>query len=50
MDSKSECLELILTGRNALPKILEKADLVTEMKSLKYYYDRGIRDRISSER
>jgi len=50
MDSKPEHLELILTGRNALPKILEKADLVTEMKSLKHYYDQGVRDRVSSER
>lgn len=50
MDSKPETMELILTGRNALPKILEKADLVTEMKNLKHYYDKGIPDRISSER
>jgi cob(I)alamin adenosyltransferase len=50
MDSKPDYLELILTGRNALPKILEKADLVTEMKCLKHYYDQGVRDRISSER
>jgi cob(I)alamin adenosyltransferase len=50
IDSKPDHLELILTGRNALPKILEKADLVTEMKSLKHYYDQGVRDRISSER
>ena len=50
MDSKPETMELILTGRNALPKVLEKADLVTEMKNLKHYYDKGIPDRISSER
>lgn len=50
MDSKPEKMELILTGRNALPKVLEKADLVTEMKNLKHYYDKGIPDRISSER
>jgi cob(I)alamin adenosyltransferase len=50
IDSKPEYLELILTGRNALPKILEKADLVTEMKCLKHYYDQGVRDRLRSER
>jgi cob(I)alamin adenosyltransferase len=50
MDSKPETMELILTGRNALPKVLEKADLVTEMKKLKHYYDKGIPGRISSER
>ncbi len=50
MDSKPKNMELILTGRNALPKILDKADLVTEMKNLKHYYDKGVPDRISSER
>jgi cob(I)alamin adenosyltransferase len=33
---------LILTGRNARPEILEKADLVTEMVDRKHYYDKGI--------
>ena len=42
IDSKPETLELILTGRNAKPEILEKADLVTEMVERKHYYKRGI--------
>jgi cob(I)alamin adenosyltransferase len=42
IDSKPECMELILTGRNAKPEILERADLVTEMVERKHYYDRGI--------
>ncbi len=42
IDSKPETLELILTGRNANPEILEKADLVTEMVERKHYYKRGI--------
>lgn len=50
MDSKPEQMELILTGRNAHPEVLEKADLITEMKNLKHYYDNGIPDRISTER
>ncbi len=42
IDSKPETVELILTGRNAHPKVLEKADLVTEMVERKHYYKRGI--------
>ncbi len=32
---------IILTGRNAPPEILQKADLVTEMKNIRHYYDKG---------
>ena len=42
IDSKPETVELILTGRNAKPEILEKADLVTEMVELKHYYKNGV--------
>jgi cob(I)alamin adenosyltransferase len=34
--------ELALTGRGAPPLVLERADLVTEMRSVKHYYDRGV--------
>ncbi len=34
--------ELIMTGRAAHPDIIEQADLVTEMKELKHYYQAGI--------
>jgi len=50
MDAKPRGMELILTGRYALPDIIEKADLVSEIKNLKHYYDQGIPDRISTER
>ncbi len=42
IDSKPENVELILTGRNAKPEIMDKADLVTEMVDRKHYYDNGI--------
>ncbi len=42
IDSKPGTIELILTGRNGRPEILEKADLVTEMVERKHYYTRGI--------
>jgi cob(I)alamin adenosyltransferase len=42
IDSKPETIELVLTGRNAKPEIIEKADLVTEMVDRKHYYDKGV--------
>jgi len=38
-------LELILTGRNALPELVELANLVSEMKSIKHPFDQGIKAR-----
>ena len=35
-------VNVVLTGRNAPSEFLELADLVTEFKSIKHYYDRGI--------
>lgn len=42
IDSKPQNMELILTGRNVPPKIAEKADLITEMKDIKHYFDIGV--------
>jgi cob(I)alamin adenosyltransferase len=39
---KPESVELILTGRYANPKIVELADLVTEMVKIKHPYDSGL--------
>ena len=39
-------MELILTGRNAGPRLIEAADLVTQMVDIKHYYNtRGIQAR-----
>jgi cob(I)alamin adenosyltransferase len=35
-------LELVLTGRGASEVIMERADLVTEMRKVKHYFDRGV--------
>ncbi|MBT5476439.1 MAG: cob(I)yrinic acid a,c-diamide adenosyltransferase, partial [Chloroflexi bacterium] len=41
--NKPEMLNLILTGRDAHEKLIEVADLVTEMKEIKHpYADQGI--------
>lgn len=42
LDKKPENLHLVLTGRNAPPEIIERADLVSEMKEIKHPYTRGI--------
>ncbi|MFH0795289.1 MAG: cob(I)yrinic acid a,c-diamide adenosyltransferase [bacterium] len=34
--------ELVLTGRAASKTLIEKADLVTEMKKIKHYFDAGL--------
>ncbi len=38
---KPKYLELVLTGRDVHPRILECADLVTEMKLVKHYFYQG---------
>ena len=47
---KPEKLELIITGRDALPEVIEKADLVTEMKAVKHYYNKGVNARVGIEK
>lgn len=42
-------VEVVLTGRYADPKIIEAADLVTEMKEIKHYYDKGVKARVGIE-
>jgi len=39
---KPERLELILTGRYAPKEIMQLADLITEMKEMKHYYNKGV--------
>jgi cob(I)alamin adenosyltransferase len=43
--NKPKNVELILTGRYADPKLIDAADLVTEMVKVKHPYDRGIKAR-----
>ena len=47
---KHDNIELVITGRDALPEIIDKADLVTEMKAVKHYYDKGVDARIGIEK
>lgn len=42
LKNKPEEMEIVLTGRNAHPKIVEIAHLVSEIKPIKHYWDTGI--------
>lgn len=48
--TKPESVEMVITGRNASPLILDIADLVTEMKAVKHYYNKGVRGRLGIEK
>lgn len=43
--NKMENTEIIMTGRNAPKELIKKADLVTEMKMIKHYFEKGIKAR-----
>lgn len=45
LDKKPDFVEVILTGRNAHPAVLARADLVTEMCSHKHPFQNGIPSR-----
>jgi cob(I)alamin adenosyltransferase len=45
LEAKPEKLELVLTGRGATEKIIEKADLVSEVREVKHPYSKGIKGR-----
>lgn len=45
LDMRNPEVEVIITGRYADPRIIEKADLVTEMKEIKHYYNEGVKAR-----
>ena len=46
---KPDTVELVLTGRNAHERIIEAADLVTEMREIKHYYKAGVPARTGIE-
>ena len=50
LDEKPEFVEVILTGRRAPQELIERADLVTEMREVKHYYEQGVAAREGIER
>ena len=47
---KPDNLELVITGRGAAPEVIAQADLVTEMKAIKHYYEKGVAARVGIEK
>ena len=42
INTKPTMVELVITGRNAHPELVAHADLVTEMKLIKHYFNEGV--------
>lgn len=42
LDGRHEKTEVVLTGRYAPQELIDKADLVTEMREIKHYYNKGV--------
>jgi cob(I)alamin adenosyltransferase len=49
LKDKPEAVEVVITGRNAPPELLDLADLVTEMREIKHPFQKGIQARIGIE-
>jgi cob(I)alamin adenosyltransferase len=45
IENKPDNIEIIMTGRNVPQAIIDKADLVTEMKDIKHYFNNGVQAR-----
>ncbi|NQT39107.1 MAG: cob(I)yrinic acid a,c-diamide adenosyltransferase [Planctomycetes bacterium] len=50
IDARAENVELVITGRYAHRRIIDRADLVTEMREVKHYYHQGVLARAGIER
>ncbi len=50
LDKRKENVEIIITGRYASQELIDKADLVTEMKEIKHYYKSGVQARKGIEK
>ena len=46
---KPDTVELVLTGRGAPEQLVAAADLVTEMREIKHYYQAGVPARVGIE-
>jgi len=50
IESRPENVEVVLTGRHADPRIIEAADLATEMREIKHYFHQGVEARVGIEK
>ncbi len=49
LDARPDSIELVLTGRYCPDEVLDRADLVTEMREVKHYYQQGVLARTGIE-
>jgi len=45
LENRNPSIEVVLTGRYASQDLIDYADLVTEMKEIKHYYEQGVLSR-----
>jgi cob(I)alamin adenosyltransferase len=50
LDGRPKHVEIVMTGRRAPRALVEIADVVSEVKEVKHYYQRGINARTGIER
>ena len=50
INKRNNQTEIIITGRYATQEIIDFADLVTEMKEIKHYYQQGVQARVGIEK
>ena len=50
IDLRPPAVELLITGRGATEKVIDKADLVTEMTPVKHYFKEGVKARVGIEK
>lgn len=50
INNKPYEMELVITGRYASPQMIDLADLVTEMRPVKHYYEKGVAARVGIEK
>lgn len=46
VSEKPDRIDLVFTGREATPAMIEAADLVTDMREVKHYYRQGVQSRL----
>lgn len=49
-EKKPDHVEIVVTGRDASPMVIEKADIVLEMKAVKHYLQKGVKARVGIEK
>ena len=50
IELRPDHVELVITGRGAGDALMDRADLVTEMREIKHYYKNGVKARVGIEK